>query len=260
MAVRMCVRFSTVIFLSFNIGLLAAGIENSHMLNEADRIVRGTINHQTKYPKDCSGLSRLSPSGFYIIQPENGPYLIVLCDMTTEGGGWTVIQKNTKLNELTWKATWTTYKFGFGNVQGDHWLGNKYIHQITQQGLYRVRFIVYNRHNVSSFADYNMFSVNSETEGYRLSLGTYSGTAGDSMNYDRYEQDNMKFSTFDRDQDRYGSNCAHSYQGGWWFNNCYRAVLNVRIPYWQTLCCGNCKGSIILIKPNTDCCPVPRTV
>ncbi|WAR29189.1 FCN1-like protein, partial [Mya arenaria] len=34
--------------------------------------------------------------------------------------------------------------------------------------------------------------------------------------------DNMAFSTFDRDNDRSGINCASSYHGAWWYNHCYQ--------------------------------------
>ena len=36
----------------------------------------------------------------------------------------------------------------------------------------------------------------------------------------------MQFSTFDADNDNYGDSCAYVYQGGWWYNACYRANLN----------------------------------
>ena len=40
----------------------------------------------------------------------------------------------------------------------------------------------------------------------------------------------MKFSTFDKDQDRYSGNCAavQGGGGGWWFNSCVYSNLNGR--------------------------------
>ena len=55
--------------------------------------------------------------------------------------------------------------------------------------------------------------VEDEDQGYRLHISGYSGTAGDSMAY----HNGMKFSTRDRDNDKYSSNCAQRYKGGWWF-------------------------------------------
>ena len=57
--------------------------------------------------------------------------------------------------------------------------------------------------------------VEAEDQGYRLHIGGYSGTAGDSMDY----SNGMKFSTRDRDNDKWsGYNCAQGFKGGWWWN------------------------------------------
>ena len=61
--------------------------------------------------------------------------------------------------------------------------------------------------------------VEAEDQGYRLHISGYSGTAGDSMTRsDSGNLNGMKFSTRDRDNDKWGSICAQSYKGGWWFN------------------------------------------
>ena len=38
----------------------------------------------------------------------------------------------------------------------------------------------------------------------------------------------MRFSTYDRDNDPDDSHCAKSYQGGWWYSECYSVNLNGR--------------------------------
>ena len=48
------------------------------------------------------------------------------------------------------------------------------------------------------------------------------GTAGDSFSYHR---DNA-FSTKDQDNDNSDSNCAASFKGAWWYNECHRSNLN----------------------------------
>eukprot|EP00794_Sanderia_malayensis_P017988 gene17988-19785_t len=72
----------------------------------------------------------------------------------------------------------------------------------------------------------NTFEIGSESDGYRLKIGGYSGNAGDSLAI----HNGMKFSTPDRDNDEYGDgNCALKYKSGWWFKICFRA--NINNPY-----------------------------
>ncbi|KAM7088739.1 fibrinogen-like protein 1-like protein [Ciconia maguari] len=207
---------------------------------------------KTSWPKDCSKVSAGSPSGIYVIQPTGLHPIVVYCEMNVTDGGWTVIQRNRQSTEITWAESWSTYKYGFGNVHTEYWLGTEYIHQISQQKVYQVKFIIWDATNNTKFADYNLFSVEDESHGYRLRLGMYTGTAEDAMDSDnaRKVHNNMKFSAKDRDQDTYSGNCASSYGGGWWYSACYSVRLNVKGGItWGSLCNGNCKASAILIKP-----------
>ncbi|XP_066271241.1 techylectin-5B-like [Branchiostoma lanceolatum] len=75
----------------------------------------------------------------------------------------------------------------------------------------------------SAYAKYSSFRVGDETPEYRLTVGGYSGTAGDAMTY----HNSQAFSTLDNENDSHGNlHCAQSYKGGWWYNACYRANLN----------------------------------
>lgn len=178
--------------------------------------------------------------------------------MDTEGKGWTVVQRNTYSTEITWKESWTTYKYGFGDVQGDHWLGTEYLHLLTQQGTYKVRFVVRDKANVTHYAEYDIFRVESESSGYPLRLGRLLSSGKDYLTsyYSSYGgiHDNMKFSTVDKDQDQHSGNCASSY-GGWWYDRCQNVLLNgKKYILWPEICPrGDCVSSLILVKP-TDVC------
>mmetsp|Transcript_86461 Transcript_86461/g.137240 ORF Transcript_86461/g.137240 Transcript_86461/m.137240 type:complete len:107 (-) Transcript_86461:139-459(-) len=67
-----------------------------------------------------------------------------------------------------------------------------------------------------------MFAVTSERTKYQLSLGTYSGTAGDSFSDHR----GHAFSTKDRHNGISSGNCAVTYKGAWWYHDCHASNLN----------------------------------
>ncbi|KAM4886575.1 fibrinogen-like protein 1-like protein [Sylvia borin] len=211
-----------------------------------------SVLKRTTWPRDCSEVPAGSPSGPYIIQPVGLHPIMVSCEMSGADRGWTVIQRNRQDTDISWAESWSTYKHGFGNVHTEYWLGTEYIHQITRQKIYQVRFVIWDAANNMRFADYNLFSLDDESQGYRLRLGAHSGTAEDAMDSDnpRKVHNNMKFSTKDRDQDTYRGNCASRYGGGWWYSACYSVQLNVKGGLtWGSLCKGNCRASAILIKP-----------
>ena len=80
----------------------------------------------------------------------------------------------------------------------------------------------------SKFACYDYFHVGTPSTNYRLTIGGYQnwglGAAGDSMT--SHNLNGMSFSTHDRDNDRWGSNCASSRNGAWWHNSCSHSNLN----------------------------------
>ncbi|XP_009887194.1 PREDICTED: fibrinogen-like protein A [Charadrius vociferus] len=228
--------------------------EGENMRQNRASDTQRTVQHSL--PKDCSEVSAGSPSGIYVIQPTGLHPIVVYCEMNVTDGGWTVIQRNRQSTEITWAESWSTYKYGFGNVHTEYWLGTEYIHQISRQKVYQVRFVIWDAANNTKLADYNLFSLEDESHGYRLRLGTYSGLAGDAMttNSASTVHDNMKFSAKDRDLDTHSGNCASSYGGGWWYSACYSVQLNVKGAItWGSLCNRNCKASAILIKPASYC-------
>ncbi|NXG14352.1 FGL1L protein, partial [Grallaria varia] len=248
--------------------LLALRIENLERMNvnlddivnipspdltvEADEDEDSAQQNSAGWPRDCTEVPTGSPSGVYVIQPTGLSPIVVYCDMNEAGGGWTVIQRNQRNTPVTWDVSWSTYKHGFGNLHTEFWLGTENIYRIARQKTYRVRFVIWDASNNKRFADYNLFSVDSESQGYQLRLGAHSGTAEDAMasRGPTTMHDNMKFSAKDRDQDTASGNCASSSKGGWWYSSCYSVRLNFKGALtWGSLCNGNCRASAILIKP-----------
>ena len=144
------------------------------------------------------------------------------CDMETSGGGWTVIQRRMN-GSVDFYQGWAEYIHGFGDVDGDHWLGLSKIHRLTNHSMQQLQLRV----DVESFALgqryalYNSFSIDGPSTDYTLHLSGYSGNAGDSVGYNN----GWKFST--KDNHNSGtSNCASTRHSGWWFAHCTYANLN----------------------------------
>ena len=154
--------------------------------------------------------------------------LQVFCRMSSTGG-WIVIQRR-KFGNISFDNGWEDYKRGFGELYGDFWIGNELIYKMTSKSRHNKLFIsLGDWSGRSTHAQYTDFRLESESEGYRLYVGSYSGDAGDSFNYRQsysLRHTHMKFSTKDRDNDPQFFNCARTLHAGWWFNRCYSSNLN----------------------------------
>ncbi|RUS70299.1 hypothetical protein EGW08_021938 [Elysia chlorotica] len=153
----------------------------------------------------------------------------LLCDTVTDGGGWIVIQRR-YTREVDFYRNWASYKAGFGSLDNEFWLGNDNIHAITSTGRYELRVEIKFR-GESKFANYGTFSIDGEEEKYKLHVGSYSGTAGDSLKY----HNGQNFSTFDQDNDLGPiGNCAKRYYGAWWYKYCHQSSLNGNLGPYNT--------------------------
>lgn len=174
--------------------------------------------------RDCNELKMngFHVSGVYPIRFSNGKIMNVWCDMDTERGGWTVIQRRMD-GSVNFTQNWNTYAFGFGNPNTEYWLGNEYIHLITRANNYTLRIDLWDWEGDEAYARYEYFAVTNEADGYRLLVSNYSGTSGDS--FLSYHQ-NMRFSTYDKDYDLWYSSCARKDKSGWWYRDCGYSTLN----------------------------------
>ena len=125
--------------------------------------------------KNCAEMYKSGKkiSGVYTIDPDGSGAFDVFCDQTSAGGGWTVIQKRLD-GSVDFIRGWNEYKRGFGNLNGEFWLGLDKIHRLTKTKS-RLRVELEDMKGNSAYAGYDFFAVSSERAKYKLSLGTYYG-------------------------------------------------------------------------------------
>ncbi|KAK2818332.1 hypothetical protein Q7C36_022265 [Tachysurus vachellii] len=193
-------------------------------------LVVSTPISQSLGPTDCSDVydNGQTLSGVYTIYPTADTPVQVYCDMgyfgsTAEYGKWTVFQRRMD-GTVNFYRPWEQYKKGFGDKLGEYWLGLENLYQLTRNRKYELRVDLQDFDGVSVYARYSYFSVESEADGYKLHVsGFTNGGAGDSLAL----SNEQKFSTFDKDQDSIPQqNCAKTYLGAFWYNNCHHANPN----------------------------------
>ncbi|XP_073240978.1 microfibril-associated glycoprotein 4-like [Porites lutea] len=175
------------------------------------------------YRKNCAEVYKSGDriSGVYTIDPDGSGAFDVYCDHSAPGGGWTVFQKRLD-GSVDFSRGWNDYKLGFGNLNGEFWLGLDKIHRLTKSERCKLRVDLEDTAGKTAYAEYDMFAVTSERTKYQLGIGTYSGTAGDSLTYHR----GHPFSTKDQDNDNWPKHCAEHFKGAWWHESCLTSNLN----------------------------------
>ncbi|XP_071351505.1 angiopoietin-1 isoform X3 [Trachinotus anak] len=176
--------------------------------------------------RDCADVYKAghSVSGLYHIYIGNRTEPVqVYCDMETSGGGWTVFQRRFN-GSVDFQRSWSEYKKGFGDMLGEHWLGNEALYLLTSQGQYSLRVELRDWEGNPAHSQYDRFTLASERQQYRLYLRGYSGTAGRQSSLATH---GTGFSTRDQDNDNCDHcKCALMLTGGWWFDACGFSNLN----------------------------------
>ncbi|XP_023300160.2 ryncolin-1-like isoform X2 [Lucilia cuprina] len=183
--------------------------------------------HRTTLPKDCAAATVCTKrSGIYKIQVEQyskEPFYVP-CDDETENGDWLVIQRRQD-GSVNFYRDWLEYEKGFGDIEGEFFIGLKKLHALTNyNGPQELLIVMEDVNATRAYAKYDAFAIGNETESYKLKrLGKYTGTAGNSFQ----RHIGMKFSTKDRDNDENpNGSCAVSYTGAWWYTYCHNSNLN----------------------------------
>ena len=142
--------------------------------------------------------------------------------MEGENGGWLVFQQRFD-GSVSFNRTWHDYKNGFGDVDGEFWMGNKWIHLLTSSGKYDLYVIATDKANQTEVKRFKHFTIGSESEKYVFNYeAVYDGYSEHEL-FTKYIK-NMSFST--PDQDVKDKDCSIKYQGGWWFDMCFHDYFN----------------------------------
>uniref|UniRef100_A0A1I8PYA9 Fibrinogen C-terminal domain-containing protein n=1 Tax=Stomoxys calcitrans TaxID=35570 RepID=A0A1I8PYA9_STOCA len=179
-------------------------------------------------PQNCGEATAcIKRSGYYHLklpQYSNESFLVE-CDAHTEGGDWTVIQRRQD-GSVDFYRTWAEYRQGFGNIDGEFFIGMDKLHALTNyNGPQELLIIMVNDTTAGEKeAKYDDFAIGNEENKFVLKrIGRYTGTAGDSLTAHLAQP----FSTKDQDNDKnVESSCAVAYLGAWWYTKCHSSNLN----------------------------------
>ena len=129
-------------------------------------------------------------------------------------------------DSVNFDRDWDDYVNGFGEEDGNFWIGLEEIHQLTTT------------HNVSLYINIETFEGEPFTiklERFYLRDATSNYTinfSGESQSSDRVKRaifpNSIMFTTRDQDNDMWsGRNCASdTHRGGWWYGSCSYINLN----------------------------------
>ncbi|XP_067944471.1 fibrinogen-like protein 1 [Watersipora subatra] len=201
---------------------------NEELLEDLEKCRKATAPRPPTENSDCQSYyeSGYRRAGIYEINPPNSelPPFSVWCDFLS-GHGWTVIQRSTN-GPVNFTRLWDQYKEGFGDLSGEHWLGNDRIHELTLTNHILNIYMTADDKGPAA-GTWQNFRVANETDNYQLTLSG-AGYAGDLIDYFTEHHDGMQFSTADNDNDEGVGNrsCAIDHKAGWWYSGCGQVGLN----------------------------------
>ncbi|KFB49700.1 hypothetical protein ZHAS_00018192 [Anopheles sinensis] len=193
-------------------------------LTELQAVTKNIIALQLesgKIPRSCKEISK-EKSGKYVVHFGIRMIKSVYCEQQVQNGGWIVFQHRFN-GEVDFNRSWAEYRDGFGSIDGEFWMGLKYLHKITSSRKYELLVEIRDYSGNYGYANYDHFEIGSEAEQFTLKVGKYSGTAGDAMTFNH----DTKFATADHKDSNFKA--AKYYEGAWWFGRA--SYTNLNGPY-----------------------------
>ncbi|KAM8787826.1 angiopoietin-related protein 3 isoform 1-T1 [Rhynchonycteris naso] len=176
-------------------------------LNETKNVQRDDI------PADCTTIYNKGEhtSGIYSIRPSNSQVFNVYCDVKS-GSSWTLIQHR-KDGSQNFNETWENYKYGFGRLDGEFWLGLEKIYSIIKQSNYILRIELEDWKDSKHYIEY-FFNLGNHETNYKLHLVEITGNIPNALPQNK----DLVFSTWDH-RAKGHFNCSENYSGGWWWHD-----------------------------------------
>ena len=154
----------------------------------------------------------------------------VYCDTSSGGGGWTVIQRRHDGSVEFYARDWVEYEDGFGDLNGEFWIGLRSMHCLTSQGNWELRIDYQLQNGTKSYLHYNKFAIGSAEDQYPLNISGFDSIGLTDPFDNGHSLNEMKFSSRDRDNDLSYGDCGTSL-GGWWHRKCGQIYLNRPYTY-----------------------------
>jgi hypothetical protein len=118
--------------------------------------------------------------------------------MRTDCEGWTLFERRQNASVNFYRG-WQAYKNGFGDLNGNFWLGLDKIHRLAKSGQNVLRIDLMDFDNDTAHAKYGRFSVASEFDNYALNIANHSGMKSmTKLGFNNEEVDYSKFSQISR--------------------------------------------------------------
>ncbi|XP_046585477.1 uncharacterized protein LOC124292442 [Haliotis rubra] len=161
----------------------------------------------------------------FSIHPTTSPYPFkVFCEMVHKGK-LTILRITPDAPYVDFNRTFTEYKDGFGDLEGNLWLGLEKFYYLTNHRNMVLKVVVktngYEKQTSFRQRFYNDFKLSSESDGYRFNFSSHETKPGEAALGDCLtEVKGLPFSTIDNDRDTKVGNCAKTHLSGWWYKNC----------------------------------------
>ncbi|XP_078336947.1 fibrinogen-like protein A [Crassostrea virginica] len=213
----------------------------ANLLKMEQLLTNTTLLYGNAQGTDCADISKKCPrtsgrDGVYNIRLTCNKLKQVYCDMSTDNGGRTVIQRRMD-GSVDFYRNWTEYQNGFGNAYSEYWIGNEILHKLTSARNYELRVDMQRFNGEKAYALYSNFSVGDENSKYQLTVQGYSGNAGAQLSFTISTMEclaggsltyinKMKFSTVDQDNDNFARSHSANYESAGWFKACYHTNPN----------------------------------